>query len=166
MRRLFGLCLLGIFPALVLAGPDASSGAVNVTLERRETGTFYLPGEIQGYGELQFLLDTGSSYMVVGEPVLERLKAQGTASFSREIRGVMADGRPRVVPLYRVAALRLGESCWVHDVEVAVFDKGARAILGMDVLARLAPFTFSLKPPQLGLSGCRPAAKTVAEVSR
>jgi hypothetical protein len=63
--------------------------------------------------------------------------------------------------------LRLGEHCWVHDVEVAVLDKGTRAILGMDVLSRLAPFTFSTVPPQLGLSGCRSEANgTLAEVAK
>jgi predicted aspartyl protease len=157
MRRLFCLWVFGVFPVLALAGSDPSN-AVNVSLVRRDTGTYYLPGEIRGYGEIQFLLDTGSSYMVVGESILSRLKTLGAAVFSREIHGVMADGRPRVVPLYRIAALRLGQNCWVHDVEVAVLEDGTRAILGMDVLSRLAPFTFSAQPPQLGLSGCRPDA--------
>lgn len=165
MRRLFYFCALAVFPALLLAEPVAPV-PVNIALVKRDTGTFYMPGAIRGYGELQFLLDTGSSFMVIGESVLERLKADGTAKFSREIRGVMADGRPRVVPLYRLAALRLGENCWVHDVEAAVLEKGTRAIVGMDVLARLAPFTFSLQPAQLALNGCRPeASNTLARAA-
>lgn len=157
MRRFFGFWAFLVFSARVVAGPDVWV-AEDVSLSKRDTGTFYLAGEIRGYGGLQFLLDTGSSYTVIGDAILKALLATGDAKLSRKVQGTMADGRPKVVPLYRIAAMRLGERCWVHGVEAAVLTEGTRAILGMDVLSRLAPFTFTAEPPQLALSRCLPDA--------
>jgi hypothetical protein len=66
----------------------------------------------------------------------------------------MADGSDTVAPIYRLAGLRLGTECWIQDVEAAVFPGIPRPILGMNVLVRLAPFTFSADPPQLRLNQC------------
>jgi predicted aspartyl protease len=165
MRRVIGLFVLVSMCAPAWAGPEIWM-AEQVALTRRDTGTFYLAGGIQGYGELQFLLDTGSSYTVIGEGILKQLQAGGHARLSREVQGRMADGRPRVVPLYRINALRLGDNCWVHGVEAAVLGGDTRPILGMDVLARLAPFTFSTEPPRLDLNRCRAQAPAaLAEAS-
>jgi len=64
-----------------------------------------------------------------------------------------------------VSSLRLGPSCWVHDIEAAIFPAGSRTILGMNVLLRLAPFTFSAEPARLGLAHCQgpPATSTAPE---
>ena len=142
------LLALGCRPAL------AAAQSVTVSLEKQTAGTFYLDGAIEGYGELAMLVDTGSSYMVISEKILARLKAAGQAKFSRELEGMMADGSRRVVPMYRIASLRLGQGCWLEDIEAAVFPGDSRPILGMNVLARLAPFTFSAEPPQLALNRC------------
>lgn len=166
MRRCVGLFVLASMLVPAWAGPEIWVSE-QVVLTRRDTGTFYLAGGIQGYGDLQFLLDTGSSYTVIGEDILKQLQAGGNAQLSREVQGRMADGRPRVVPLYRINALRLGDNCWVHGVEAAVLGGDSRPILGMDVLARLAPFTFSTVPPRLDLNRCRDQAPAaLAEASR
>lgn len=164
MRRFVVLLLWVLSCAPAWAGPEVWV-AQQVSLTQRDTGTFYLAGEIQGFGDLQFLLDTGSSYTVISGNILKPLLAGGNARLSREVQGRMADGRPRVVPLYRISALRLGDNCWVHDIEAAVLGGDTRPILGMDVLARLAPFTFSTEPPQLLLNRCRAQAPAkLAEV--
>lgn len=137
-----------------------------VALQKRDTGTFYVNGAIEGFGELDMLVDTGSSYLVIGEPVLEKLKAAGQARFSRRLSGKMADGRPKIVPLYRISSLRLGESCWVHDVEAAVLPAQNRAIVGMNVLSRLAPFTFSAEPADLLLHQCQASAEALIAASK
>ena len=155
-QTLFKLCVLMIVPQFAQAADDPRpEQRTAVDLQRRATGTFYVVGEISGFGPLDLLLDTGSSYFVINETILASLKGSGDAVFSRDLEGSMANGTRTTVPVYRISALRLGESCWVHDVEAAVFPKDTRPILGMNVLSRLSPFTFSAEPPTLSLHQCR-----------
>lgn len=137
------------------ASPLPQSDFMAVSIERRSTGTYYMPGRIEGFGDLDLLVDTGSSYLVINQNMLAELERKGAAHYSRDLEGRMADGSARVIPMYRLAAVRLGENCWVHDVEAAVFPGAARPILGMNVLSRLAPFTFSADPARLSLANCR-----------
>ena len=137
----------------------AAPGFTAVALAKHDAGTFYVDGALRGYGDLRMLVDTGSSYLVISEAILATLVESNNARYSRQLSGTMADGSTRVIPVYRIAALRLGARCWVHDVEAAVFPGKTRPILGMNVLAQLAPFTFSASPPELGLQQCQePAA--------
>lgn len=150
--------LIAALAASAMASPAARAEVSEFTaveIEKRSAGTFYINAAIDGVGALDMLVDTGSSYLVITEPMLADLKEVGRAEYSRGLEGRMADGSTRVVPLYRLAGIRLGESCWVHDVEAAVFPAGSRMILGMNVLSRLAPFTFSAEPAQLGLAHCQ-----------
>jgi clan AA aspartic protease (TIGR02281 family) len=139
------------------AGPQAAPAAefTAIEIEKRSAGTFYIAGLIEGFGALDMLVDTGSSYLVLTQPMVDELMDAGRATYSRGLEGRMADGSTRVVPLYRIESVRLGASCWVHDVEAAAFPAGSRTILGMNVLSRLAPFTFSAEPAQLGLAHCQ-----------
>ena len=129
--------------------------AHTVSLKKHDAGTFYVLGALDGYGEISFLVDTGSSYMVINEAMLAALVDAGRATPLRQISGRMADGSRRVIPTYRVKNLRLGDSCWVPEVEAAVISGNTRPILGMEVLERLAPFTFSANPAQLVLHRCQ-----------
>jgi len=126
-----------------------------VGIEKRSAGTYYVPGAIEGFGALDMLVDTGSSYLVINENMLAELQRNGRATYSRDLEGRMADNTTRIIPLYKLDGVRLGEACWVHDVEAAVFPGGARPILGMNVLSRVAPFTFSAEPARLSLANCR-----------
>lgn len=150
------LTLIALIVVCLAGGPAAAETVPlhKVAMRAHSAGTYYIPGVIEGHGELEFLVDTGSSYPVIPADMLTKLKAQGRAEFSRNLNGRMADGSRRTVPLYRLTALRLGDACWVRDVEVAIFPAGARPILGMSTLGRLMPFTFSAEPPELGLSHC------------
>src|SRR5690349_298969 len=74
-----------------------------VDIEKRSAGTFYVNGALEGFGELDLLVDTGSSYLVITEPMLATLREAGRAEFSRGLEGRMADGSTRVVPLYKIA---------------------------------------------------------------
>lgn len=132
-----------------------------VELKRRSAGTYYVPSLIEGFGATNLLVDTGSSHLVISQDMLETLKSQNRAEFVRDLRGVMADGSARVVPVYRISSLRLGQACWIHDIEAAVFPKKSRPILGMSTLAQLAPFTLSTDPATLSLSRCLAAPKAV-----
>lgn len=147
---------------------ESSGGLVTVGLQRHSAGTFYVAGALEGYGTINFLVDTGSSYLVINETVLAVLKKAGKVSPGRELDGVMADGSRRIIPTYRLAGLRLGKSCWIDEVEAAVISGNTRPILGMEVLSRLAPFTFSADPAHLVLARCQsaPAAKKKAPKTR
>jgi clan AA aspartic protease (TIGR02281 family) len=157
-------------PAAPAPAPAAAAPAefTAIEIEKRSAGTFYINGAIEGVGALDMLVDTGSSYLVITQPMLDTLEQGGRASYSRGLEGRMADGSTRVVPLYRIESVRLGESCWVHDVEAAIFPAGSRTILGMNVLSRLAPFTFSAEPARLGLANCQgpPTTRTTAAAAQ
>jgi clan AA aspartic protease (TIGR02281 family) len=153
--------LRSIVPVLALsavvstAAQAESAEFTAIEIEKRSAGTFYISGALEGFGALDMLVDTGSSYLVIDDAMRQQLERGGHATYSRGLEGRMADGTTRVVPVWRVSSLRLGESCWIHDVEAAVFPAGSRTILGMNVLSRLAPFTFSAEPAQLGLANCQ-----------
>lgn len=150
---------LAFLPGPLRAAELPLAGFTAVGIQKRPAGTFYVPAAIEGYGPLDLLVDTGSSYLVITETILAALKLKGGVEFSRDLEGHMADGSTRIIPLYKIAGLRLGDSCWIHDVEAAIFPAGSRPILGMNVLSRLAPFTFSADPAQLNLAHCQaPAA--------
>ena len=156
MTRSLAAPLLAL--ALFHAAPAAAEGVFTpVALQRQVTGTFYLDAMLPGYGDLRLLLDTGSSYLVITEKILAPLVKNGVASFAHQTHGTMADGSKRTIPVYRLATLRLGTNCWVHDVEAAVFPGNTRPILGMNVLAKLSPFTFSADPAELAVQRCQAA---------
>jgi clan AA aspartic protease (TIGR02281 family) len=160
LRSILSALTLGAVLSSTVHAEPAEFTAIEI--EKRSAGTFYIGGEIDGAGELDMLVDTGSSYLVITEPMLATLKTTGRASYSRGLEGHMADGSVRVVPLYKISSIRLGASCWVHDVEAAIFPAGSRTILGMNVLSRLAPFTFSAEPASLGLAHCQGPPAPVA----
>ena len=150
-------------PALA-AGDAAAETPTLVPLQIHATGTYYIAGGLKGYdGPVDLLVDTGSSYLVINEKLLAALQESGAATFSRNIGGSMADGSRKVIPVYKLAALKLGDGCWVNDVEAAVFPGSTRPILGMSVLTRLSPFTMSAAPASLSVQGC--AAEPTEEVA-
>lgn len=135
-------------------------------MEKEAAGTFYVEASLDGHsGTFPLLVDTGSSFLVLDETLLKELKAHGAAEYVHDIEGVMADGSHRVTAIYRVSALRIGEACWVHDVEAAIFPADTRPILGMSALRRLAPFTLSDDPATLTLNKCRPASPVASTAS-
>jgi hypothetical protein len=71
------------------------------------------------------------------------------------LQGVLADGSELEVPVYAITRVGIGGSCWLHDVEAAVFPGTSRQILGLSALRKASPFIFSVTPPALVLSRCR-----------
>ncbi|HKJ86935.1 MAG TPA: retropepsin-like aspartic protease, partial [Gammaproteobacteria bacterium] len=102
----------------------------------------------------EFLVDTGSSHMVIRASTLRALQKQGHARFVKNLTGHMADGRSKVVPIYRIDRIRVGKHCLIEGVEAAVFPDNARPILGLSALRRAAPIQLSVDPPALRLSRC------------
>lgn len=158
MRRFAGL-LLGLMAGTCSV---ALAGEFSTAVEMRGKGaaTFYVPGQIGGFGPVELMVDTGSGYTTINEDMLERLRGTSHIRYVRQLRGRLANGSELDVPVYSIAAVSIGENCWLHDVEAAVFPGSTRPILGLNALQRAAPFIFSFDPPQLQLSHC--TARTVA----
>jgi predicted aspartyl protease len=139
----------------------ADDFGVDVPMHLKGASTFYISGQIGTMAPTEFMVDTGSSYMTINEETLAILKLTEEPLYLRELTGVLANGDQMKVPVYAVSRVRLGESCMLEEVEVAVFPGNTRQIVGLSVLTRAAPFVFSTNPPQLQLSNCSLAkAKT------
>ncbi len=162
MSRLLLLC----FTLLATSGALAQKGEFGTSIDMSDRGgaTFYVPGQIAGFGAVDLMVDTGSGYMTINERMLEELERNSQARFVRNLRGRLANGSELEVPVYAVDAISIGEACWLRDVEVAVFPGDTRPILGMNVLRRAGPFIFSFEPPRLVLSHCVDAP-TPAEIA-
>lgn len=137
-------------------GSGASAELLGTTVPMRESigATFYVPGQIDGLGDVEMLVDTGSGYFAINETALALLRQQGKAQYVKTLTGVLANGHEMQVPVYSIARLTIGASCAVNDVHAAVFPGNTRYILGLSALQRIAPFSFSVDPPQLALSNC------------
>lgn len=147
--------LLALGVALSLA-PAAFAGQFDATIPMQDKGSisYYVPGNIEGVGPVDFMVDTGSSYMTINEETLTLLKRGDRARYLRDLRGRLANGSELVVPIYAVKAVSIGESCHFENVEAAVFPGRTRHILGLSALSKAAPFVFSMSPPTLVLSHC------------
>ena len=126
------------------------------TLPMRDKGasTFYIDGHIQGYGATEFMVDTGSGYTTINENTLKILKENGNATYLKDLKGILADGTEKIVPVYRLNKLKLGKSCELYNIEAAIFPGKTRHILGLSTLKKTGTFTFSFEPPALQLSSC------------
>ncbi len=144
-------CLLML---MMLTPPAANAFDEQRTVPMREDGGYYVRAHVSGLGELEVMVDTGSSYSVLDARTLERLRRRELATRVGELTGVMADGRRKTVPLYRITRMRIGEHCVLRNVEVAVLAERSRPILGMSALRKTAPFVFSVDPPRLRLGRC------------
>jgi predicted aspartyl protease len=143
---------------------EAAELDTRVPMRHGSAATFYVAGHLGGVGETEFMVDTGSGYVTINEVTLEALKSSDRASYSRDLRGILADGRELIVPVYVIRSLTIGESCRLRNVEAAVFPGATRQILGLSALKKAAPFTFSIDPPHLTLSNC-PGAPALADAT-
>lgn len=155
MARIFFFLLL-LAPAGALLAQSGEFGT-SIDMDGKGGATFYVPAQIAGLGGVELMVDTGSGYMTINERMLDDLKRSGQAHFARKLRGRLANGSELEVPVYTIDAVSIGESCWLDQVEAAVFPGDTRPILGMNVLRRAGPFIFSFDPPRLVLSHCAEA---------
>jgi len=150
------LTLAGFILALgtFVSSSHASSFSDTVPMVRKGAATFYVHGDIGGYGNVEMMVDTGAGYTTINQATLAVLQKNGNAEYVKELTGILADGSRLTVPVYRIKTLTLGNSCTLHNVEAAVFPKRTRMLLGLTALEKAAPFVFSTNPPSLLLSNC------------
>lgn len=147
---------------VMLSTPLLARGGTSVPMHDKGASTFYVPVSIEGWGTGDFLVDTGASYMTINQAALDSLKANHQVKYIRDLVGTLADGDQLVVPVYRIALVRIGKGCMLTNVEAAVFPGATRNILGLSALRRAAPFRFSVDPPSLVLSGCQADTTTAS----
>lgn len=143
-----------IFNILVLMPAGVMAGSITVPMIDKGADTYYVDVHVEGYGRTDYLVDTGAGYMTINEDALAALQANNNATYVKRLRGILADGRAIIVPVYRVGSINIGGNCKIYDVEAAVFPGGSRSLLGLSALRKTAPFMLSMEPPQLRMSNC------------
>lgn len=139
---LFSLCAL---TAPVLAIEH------NVPLSQSSGGTLYLEATLESKFKTSFLLDTGSSLVTLNQATFDALTRDQKLTATRTSAARMANGKILTVSQYQLNSVRIGDTCEVGPVEVAVLPKGNN-ILGINTLLRVAPLTITSN--SVVLSGC------------
>lgn len=153
MKRLISAYLSA---SLLVAGSVVSAAEFGTTVPMHEgsKSSYYIDGHLEGYGAVELMVDTGSSYLTINQETLDVLARKGNAQYSRDLKGSLANGHTIVVPVYKISGLNIGSACRLNEVEAAVFPNASRLILGLNALRQTAPFIFSVDPPALTLSNC------------
>ncbi len=134
---------------------DAQEFGTSISIHDKGKETYYVEGFIAGLGTVDFLVDTGSSYMTIDEEALKILKTKNQVRYIKDLVGVMADGSSKVVPLYIIDQVTVGSQCILYNVEAAVLPAKTRYILGLSALKKASPFAIYTEPlPKLVLSHC------------
>lgn len=145
MAALIGL---GVFS--IHAGATTST---NIKLKQALSGTYYVKSQVTENGPVDFLIDTGSSYTILDELVIEELMTKGLAHYKRDITGTMADGSQKTARVYLVKQFLIGD-CHIKNVEVVAFEPKATFVLGINALKQLSPFSIDTSTSQL-TANCR-----------
>jgi len=150
-----GPIALLIISTCIITGAQAEEVQLNMT--QAKSGNLYVHATLQSaYAntDTDLLLDTGASYVALTRATFERLNGEAESSFSRYIFGAMANGKVEKIPLYLLAELKLAENCVLNNIEVAVFPKADKDILGLNALSRMQPFTMQFAPALLTSNHC------------
>lgn len=123
----------------------------NIPLLQSKGGTLYLEATLESSVKASFLLDTGSSLLTLNEATFKALTRNQKLAATRTSAARMANGKILKVLQYQLSSVRIGDSCEVGPVEVAVLPKGNN-ILGINTLLRVAPMTITSS--SVLLSGC------------
>jgi predicted aspartyl protease len=136
------------------AAPGAAELDYVVPLQETGRATFYVDVAMGSLPARPFLVDTGSSHLVIDEASIMAMQRRRQAHFVGSLEGTLADGSKRVVPLYRIDRLVIGTGCILREVQAVVIPGTDSFILGLSALRKAAPFSLSMKPPRLHLSHC------------
>lgn len=141
--------------ALALSsGACAGQRTISIPIHKRGASTFYVKARLGDLNDEDFMVDTGSGYLIINQASLARLKKAGQADYQKNIKAILANGEEFVVQVWRISSFTLSDQCVLHDVAAAVFPGDSRQIIGLTVLERAAPIILSFDPPHLVLSHC------------
>lgn len=145
-----------LFALMGLVCLPVAASPFNAVIPIHDKGaqTFYIKGKLGDLDATEFMLDTGSGYLVINQESLARLKENGQAGYVKDIKGILANGDEFIVPVWRISSMTINNQCILRDVEAAVFPGKTRQILGLTALRKAAPFIVSFEPPQIVFSHC------------
>ena len=123
----------------------------NIPLSQSKGGTLYLEATLESNIKASFLLDTGSSLLTLNQTTFDALTRNQKLLATRTSAARMANGKIVKIAQYQLNSVRIGNSCEVGPVEVAVLPKGNN-ILGINTLLRVAPLTITSE--SVILAGC------------
>ncbi len=145
------LLLLLLSPGSLLA--ESAGEAPRVPLYGGSGGALEIDANV-GDESVRFLLDTGAAMVTISTELLRRVEHQRGVTQVREVGARLADGRIRLMPVYRLPQLSVS-GCELGTVEAIVVPGKGRNLLGLNALAQAAPLTLNLTPsPNLVLGGC------------
>lgn len=122
-----------------------------IPLSQSKGGTLYLEATLESNLKASFLLDTGSSLLTLNQATFDALTRNQKLLATKTAAARMANGKIVKISQYQLNSVRIGNTCEVGPVEVAVLPKGNN-ILGINTLLRVAPLTIT--PDAVILTGC------------
>jgi predicted aspartyl protease len=146
---MFALIRTGLAILLLTSAPAHADDTMSIDLASSGVGTLHLGARLGNQVESEFLLDTGSAFVVLSEETRKQLAAEGALTPVRRLRAVMANNATTTAQVYRVSALSVGAGCVVHDIEAVAIPGARKNILGLSALRSMAPFTVHLDPLRL-----------------
>jgi predicted aspartyl protease len=160
--RPFNLYVVALLASTISAAVSAEDFEFKVPLTRATSGNLYVEGVLNEQIRSSFLVDTGSGLVTINQQLFDELAKTSRIERVGRMAARMANGRLQALDLYRVERFRIGEHCELGAVDVAVMSRDGGNILGLNVLARAAPFAMHVSPPTLALSACGLPAEFVA----
>lgn len=132
----------------------AMADEVNIAMQALSSGGFYIKAKLNNGVETDMLLDTGSSYVVIGSSTFNKIAANTELMHTRDIYGAMANGKIEKVSVYILDSLQLSDNCILRNVEVVLLPNADKDILGLNALSLIQPFTLQMSPAILSSQNC------------
>jgi len=148
-----GIASLLLYVAMSTCASVAAAGELmTVGLANNSVGTLHLQARLGEQVDAEFLLDTGSAFVVLSEATRRKLASAGALVPLHRLRAVMANNAVTDAQVYRVTSLQLATGCVVRDFEAVALPGARKNILGLSALRSVAPFTVHLEPLRLELN--------------
>lgn len=151
MKLKFKVPSLALSTLLFAFTSTVSAIEQNIPLSQSKGGTLYLEATLESNVNASFLLDTGSSLLTLNQATFDALTRNQKPLATRTSAARMANGKIVKVSQYQLNSVRIGNTCEVGPVEVAVLPQGNN-ILGINTLLRVAPLTIT--SDSVILAGC------------
>lgn len=127
---------------------------LEVALHYQAAGTYTTFARLGASADTEFLVDTGSSLVVLSTGTFQALAASAELRVVRTIRGALADGAIVETTVFELPELVLGDGCRLENVEAVTLPGADRNILGLSALSRLGQLTLAFDKPTLGFTRC------------
>jgi clan AA aspartic protease (TIGR02281 family) len=150
-----GATLSACYPGGTVAGTGQSAAATDVIAMTRHGGIFTVPAEINGAARLDFIIDSGSTDVVLPAEAIVVMLRTGLLSENDFIGHAgyrLADGSVLVSPRFKLREVRIGNHA-VYDVTASVGEVEGLPLLGESYLSRVSSWAIDNNRHDLVLTG-------------